>query len=304
MKTNSILLRDIKRIIKNNYRKLLWISVIIAFLFYLFNMFVSLGIRFDDINKLVTDKIGIYFYIDDTQADSDQIYKRIINIKDQLSSQDIEVNFSSKDDAFSFLETKIPEITKNFDKFGIENPLPSTLYVMFDNKNEYEIMKDIIIQNKDIILNIKDIDQWASLQQQENRSLRILNIMELLQNSIYFVIIMLSIIIISFTQHLLKSFFFEAYKELQTKKLLWATHKDANGWFILTLLFTITIWFLISLIITCITFTILNHNILHALNIDIQLCNMIFIFIGSYAIFSLVATALWYQRLKRLEKKF
>ena len=266
-------------------------------------MFVSLGIRFDDINNVVTDKIGIYFYIDDTQANSDEIYKRIINIKDQLALQDIEVNFSSKDDAFDFLETKIPEITKNFDKFGIDNPLPSTLYVMFDNKNEYEIMKDVIVQNKDIILNIKDIDQWAGLQQQENRSLRILNIMSLIQNSIYFVIIMLAIIIITFTQHLLKSFFFEYYTELQTKKLLWATHKDANGWFILTLLFIITTWFVISLAITCITFSILNHNMLNALNINLELCNMILVFFGSYVVFSLIATVLWYQRLNRLEKK-
>lgn len=304
MKKKSILWRDIKRIIKNNYKNLLWVSIIIAFLFYLFNVFISLGIKFDDMSKVITDKIGIYFYIDDTKTNSDETYKRIIEVKDQLSSQWIEVNFSSKDDAFDFLETKIPEITKNFDKFGITNPLPSTLYVMFDNKNEYEIMKDVIIQNKDIILNIKDIDQWASLQQQENRSLRILNIIKLLQNSIYFVIIMLSIIIISFTQHLLKSFFFEAYKELQTKKLLWATHRDANGGFILTLLFIITVWFLLSLAITCITFGMLNYNMLSALNIDLQLYKILPILLASYIIFSLIAAILWYQKLNKLEKKF
>jgi hypothetical protein len=30
---------------------------------------------------------------------------------------------------------------------------------MFENKKEYNIMKDIILKNKDIILNIKDIDE-------------------------------------------------------------------------------------------------------------------------------------------------
>lgn len=304
MKKKSILWRDIKRTIKSNYKRLLWVSIIIAFLFYLFNIFLSIGIKFNDINKVVTDKVGIYFYIDDTQTNSDEIYKRIIDIKDKLSSQWIGVNFSSKDDAFNFLENKIPEITKNFDKFGIENPLPSTLYVMFDNKKEYNTMKEIILQNKDIILNIKDIDQWASLQQQENRSLKILNIMKLLQNSIYFIIIMLAIIIISFTQHLLRSFFFDFYKELQTKKLLWATHKDANWGFILTLLFIITVWFLIWLSITCITFAILDHNMLNALNIKLQLYHISPIFLASYIVFSLIATILWYQKLNKLEKKF
>jgi len=56
------------------------------------------------------------------------------------------------------LENKIPEITNNFERFGINNPLPSTLYVMFNSKKEYNDMKDIIVKNKDIILNIKDID--------------------------------------------------------------------------------------------------------------------------------------------------
>jgi cell division protein FtsX len=66
--------------------------------------------------------------------------------------------FSSKDDALNFLEKKIPDVVNNFQKFGIDNPLPSTLYVMFDSNTTYESLKNIIIQNKDIILNIKDID--------------------------------------------------------------------------------------------------------------------------------------------------
>jgi len=57
------------------------------------------------------------------------------------------------------LENKIPEITENFDKFGIDNPLPSTLYIMFDNEKEYNIMKEVILKNKDMVLNIQDIDE-------------------------------------------------------------------------------------------------------------------------------------------------
>jgi len=57
------------------------------------------------------------------------------------------------------LENKIPEITENFDKFGIDNPLPSTLYIMFYNEKEYNIMKEVILKNKDMVLNIQDIDE-------------------------------------------------------------------------------------------------------------------------------------------------
>lgn len=66
--------------------------------------------------------------------------------------------FSSKDDALAFLEKKIPDVVNNFEKFGIENPLPSTLYVMFDSDSKYEALKTIVEKNKDIILNTKDLD--------------------------------------------------------------------------------------------------------------------------------------------------
>ena len=301
MSKTSILWRDLKRILKNNLKKLLWVAVITGFLFYLFNIFFSLSMKFNDLNEIITDKIWIYFYIDDT-SNGDEIYKRIINIKDQLSQNDIDVNFSSKNDAFVFLENKIPEITKNFDKFGIENPLPSTLYVMFDSEKKYNIMKDIIIENKDIILNIKDIDKWATLQQQENRSLKILRTIKIVKNSIYFILAVLSIILISFTQHLLKTLFVDFYKELQIKKLLWATHKDTNWGFILTLLFIITTWFIIWLALISLTFYLLNHNLL-ALEVNLELYNIIPKLFVSYIIFSAITTILWYNRLNTLEKK-
>ena len=301
MKKNSLLIRDIKKIIKNNIKWLLRISVITWFLFYLFNIFFSLNANYKHINNIVTEKIGIYFYIDDTTSSHDETYKRIINIKDELAKNNIKVNFSSKDDAFNFLENKIPEITKNFDKFGIENPLPSTLYVMFHNEKEYNTMKNIIVKNKDLILNIKDIDKWATLQWQENRSLRILWIMKTIQNSIYFILILLSIIIISFTQHLLKTFFYDFHKELQTKKLLWATHKDANGGFILTLLFIITVWFIIWLWLMAITYSLLSYDFT-TLWIELNLYSIIPQLLISYVIFATIAAWLWYTRLNKLEK--
>ncbi len=296
----SLLSRDIKRIIKWNIGKLLGISLVMWFLFYLFNIFFGLNEKIDDINKIITDKVGIYFYIDDSQ--SEDIYKRVIGIKDQLKEKWVDSNFSSKDDAFNFLENKIPEITNNFERFGINNPLPSTLYVMFNSKKEYNDMKDIIVKNKDIILNIKDIDDWATLQQQENRSLRILEIANVIKISTYFILIIIGIIILTFTQHLLKSFFYDFYKELQTKKLLWATKRDTNWWFILTLLSIITVWYIVWFILTCITFTIISNHLLN-LWINTWLCNVLPKTLIVYLIFSLLAVLLWYHRLHELEKK-
>ena len=302
MRKQWILRRDLQRIFKNSIRKIVWVSITIGFIFFLFNLFFTLSTKFNQVNDIVTDKIWIYFYIDDSW-DSQDIYKRIINIKDELTTQWIKVNFSSKQDAFNFLENKIPEITKNFDKFGIDNPLPSTLYVMFQNEEEYIIMKDIIIKNKDIILNIKDIDKWATLQEQENRSLKTLKIIKTIKYSLYFVLGIIAIILISFTQYLLKTFFFEFYKELHIKKLLWATHKNTNMSFMLTLLFILTIGFSMWLILIIITFSFL-HNNLSEIGVHIELYNLIPYLLLTYIGFCAIVTGLWYTKLNSLTKNF
>jgi cell division protein FtsX len=109
MGKNLILRQDLQRIFKNHIKKIIWICFTIWFIFFLFNIFLSLSIKFNEVNNIITDKVWIYFYINDNWK-SEDIYKRIINIKDELTTNGIKVNFSSKQDAFTFLENKIPAI--------------------------------------------------------------------------------------------------------------------------------------------------------------------------------------------------
>ena len=306
MEKKSLLRRDTKHIIKNWFISIIFTGILIWFLFFLFNVFSGLLIKEKAINENIASKIGMYFYIqDEKDPSSDQIYKRIIEMKDQLAEQWIKAEFSSKNDAFGFLESKIPEITENFEKFGIENTLPSTLYVMFKNEKEYNIMKDIIVANKDIILNVKDVDKWATLQQQENRSLKIIGIMKTIK---YFTIIMaivLWVVIIAFTQHLLRHFFYESYRENQVKKLLWATHTDANGWFLLTLLFTITLGFIIWYLLWRSTCGLLNIH-LESININLGLTDwkVMWCLLIPYVVFTIIALTSGQLMLTKMEKKF
>jgi len=303
MVNKSLIARDIKRIIKKSLRRIIIVSIFLSFLFYLFNLFSGLSFKIENISNIITNKVGIYFYIQDENKSADEIFKRILTIKEDLNKNGIKSEFSSKDDAFNYLENKVPDITKNFDKFGIENPLPSTLYVMFNNQKEYNKMKEIILNNKDIILNIKDIDKWASLTQQENRSLRILKIADTIKISFYFIVAMLGIIIIFFTQHLLRHFFNNFYEEIEIKKLLWARYQDVNWWFLVILLSCITLGFILWFILTCITFNILNHNLV-SINVDLNLCSIIPKLLFSYIIFCMIWIWLWYRMLKEMEKKF
>jgi cell division protein FtsX len=89
-------------------------------------------------------------------------------------------------------------VVGNFEKYGISNPLPATLYVMFRNQSQYEDLKAVILKHKDIILNIKDVDPDKSLQQQENRVLTIINLSNFVVRISYVIIAILLAMIISF----------------------------------------------------------------------------------------------------------
>ena len=303
MQNKSLIVRDVQRILKKSFKRIIVTSIFLSFLFYLLNIFVWFSLKIENIWESITSKVWIYFYINEQNKSSDEVFKRILAIKEDLNKHWIKSEFSSKDDAFNYLENKIPDITKNFDKFGIENPLTSTLYVMFHNQKEYNIMKDIIINNKDLVLNIKDVDKWATLIQQENRSLKIIKIMNLVKLSFYFIVIMLWVTILFFTQHLLRHFFNNFYEEIEIKKLLWAKTQDVNIWFMVTLLFSITLWFIIWFTLTCLTFSILNKNLL-ALNLDLNLCSIAPKLLLLYVIFSLISIILWYRMLKEKAKRF
>lgn len=109
-------------------------------------------------------------------------------MKDELQSKGLKVMFSSKDDALAFLQKKIPDVVDNFQKFGISNPLPATLYVMFSSDSEYTILKTVILNHKDIILNVKDIDAGSTIKQQENRILTVINMSNFIVVSSYCII--------------------------------------------------------------------------------------------------------------------
>jgi cell division protein FtsX len=117
----------------------------------------------------------MYFYIKDIPGQESEIYTEVMTMKDELKAKGLTAMFSSKADALKFLEKKIPNVVENFQKYGVDNPLPATLYVMFKNKSQYEDLKQIILKHKDIILNIKDVDPDKTIKQQENRNLNIIN---------------------------------------------------------------------------------------------------------------------------------
>lgn len=91
---------------------------------------------------------------------------------------------------------------------------------MFKNQDQYNMLRNTIVKYKEIILNIKDIDQESTIKQQENRVLTLINFSNFVQGSLYVLIAILAIIIMTFLTFLLRNLFNSFTKELAVKKIL------------------------------------------------------------------------------------
>lgn len=247
--TNNVVKKDVTMILKSSWSHFLGIWLLMWFLMFLLNIFLWLSVYTQKFSDELKDKLGMYFYIKDVPGKESEIYKEVIKIKDELEWQWLKVMFSSKEDAIASLQKKIPNVVDTFQKYWIDNPLPATLYVMFDSDDEYQILKKTIIAHKNLILNIKDISQWYTIKQQENRVLTAINLSNFVVSVSYIIVVLLWIVILSFLIFLLKDIFYKFYKDLEIRKLLGASYIQVMQTFVILSLLVISFSFLVWLVL-------------------------------------------------------
>jgi cell division protein FtsX len=102
----------------------------------------------------------------------------------------------------------------------MNNPLPATLYVTLPDISKYETLKEVMLENKDIILNIQDVEQLDNLESQENRIrnvIKLSNFVQVLSMSLIFILVAA---VLSFSIFFLRSIFSRFWHDIQVKKLL------------------------------------------------------------------------------------
>lgn len=132
----------------------------------------------------------------------------------------------SKDDAVGFLQSRIPQLTETFTKFGIENPLPPTLFVMFRSEEDYQKLKSIIVKYKNIIVNVDDLNKDATLKQQEKRVVTIINFSRFVSGIGIVLVLILFGTILMLGSFMIKNVFDVFHSKIEIKKLLGASHQQ------------------------------------------------------------------------------
>ena len=209
--------------IKSSRTHMLSLVGIISFLLFFLNLLVIVSYNTEVFNDDVREKLWVYLYLNDSEEIKDLVYSEAIAMKSDLESAWMSVDFYSKEDAFQILEERLPNVIDNFERYGIDNPLPPTLYIQFSNEQDYSRLKDIVLSYEEVIVNLSDLEtEWFTFTEQERRSANVINLTNFLSQFSYFLIAVILIIIIAFLLFGLKITFYRFREQIEVEKLLGA----------------------------------------------------------------------------------
>ena len=244
---------DVKSIFRCYRWQMIWISVLSGFLLFLLNILIWVSMYGNTLNASLDDKLWMYFYLDDDVEEQTKLYKQVMQLKDRLEKEGLRVNFLTKEDAMEFMMKRLPELTWSLEKFWMTNPLPATLYVTLPDISKYETLKEVMLENTDIIINIQDVEQLDNLKSQENRIRNVIKLSNFVQILSLSLVIILAAAVLSFSIFFLRAIFNRFLPDIQVKKLLWATKSQIIMPFLTLILYSIIWGFLISLLLTLIS---------------------------------------------------
>lgn len=266
--TNSFTLNPISSdtlTILKVYKKPMWaISILMWILIFVLNVFFAWAFFGNTFNDQMKDKLGIYIYLNDVASSENDA----IRIKTSLEEKWIKVSYTSKDDALSFVEKRVPDLTDTFKKYNMDNPLPSTLYINYSNQEEFAIVKEVLEANKTKILNLSDVSDNA-IKTQEKRVLTVINLSNFLQHFAYFVVLSILLTVIAFAIFFLRTIFSNFYWDIQAKKLLWASASQVIQPFLNVILIALIVAFIVAILLLIITSIPLNSYLMALLDVNL-----------------------------------
>jgi cell division protein FtsX len=224
------------------------LMMMIASLIFLLNIVGWLKLWLDQAVGNVKDKLWVYLYIKSIPSQEDRITQQVIEMKTALEAQGMEVQYYSRQDAFDTLSKKLPDVVESFDKYGISNPLPATMYIMFKDSSQYEILKTIASKYQPIIVNSLDTTRDTHLRKQEQRVINVINLGNVVTIISYGLVLFLIMIIVVFLLFIIRIKFYGFKDVIQVQKLLGASYAQIKWPYLIHIGLILTCWVIISAI--------------------------------------------------------
>jgi len=246
-----MIFKNFLRLFKTWIFQTIAVVLLLSFFIFLQNILISLTVNMYTFSNELKDKLWVYLYfkewdkIQQVQENRDLM----INLKTRLENAGLKVQYLSKEKAIKTLAKRLPNIINNFEKYGIKNPIPPTMYIIFRTQDEYNTMKNIVSdpKYKDIILNLSDIWTQKSFKEQESRVKKIISFSNFLTKFYVSISIWLFVSILWFLIMAIKINFYSYYAQIEVEKLLWFPYFRIISPFLLYVILLIVVAFLLSL---------------------------------------------------------
>lgn len=132
----NIIQKDTITLMKSYKIPLGIISILMGFLIFIMNIFLVGSLYGKHFNAQLKEKLGVYIYLKDTTAQ-----EKALEIKSALESQGLKVLYTTKQQSLEFVEKRVSDLTTTLKKYNLENPLPATLYITYDDFDQFQKLK-------------------------------------------------------------------------------------------------------------------------------------------------------------------
>ncbi|MFA7284975.1 MAG: hypothetical protein WC004_04095 [Candidatus Absconditabacterales bacterium] len=296
-----------KQIIRDGLFQFFGISILVGFLLYLLHILLGLSFGVQQLSENIQHKLGAYFYIKDIPGKADETYSKVIDMKDKLEKLGMQVTYLSKDDAIKSVGRRVPSVIESFEKYGIKNPLPATMYVLFNDIEQYDKLRKVVSMYEDIIANRDAISKTGEgIKEQERRILDTLGFTRFIVYLTYFLVIVLVVVIVSFLMLVVRTKFNSFHKLVSIQQLLGTDYFLIKTPFIITSIAIVVLGFLLSLLFFGITLYIIQGYT--AMLFEASLIDIIglnaglggLIFVAELLLFTILTIGIGYLYLQQL----
>ena len=261
----------IRQFRQGNRTQLAMMSFVFALLLMFLHIFVLASKLTDNAATGIKEKLWVYFYVKDANQISSgvseqQLAARIISFKDSLEYWGAHVKYFSKEEALKNLQSRLPNMVQNFDEYGIENPLPATLYVSFKDQKQYDYVMQAKTSFEDILLTSPTSDT----KDQFSRNARLINLLGVLQFFFMFIILACVMVILVFLGMIIKTKFSAMHQSISVQKLLWSPFFRLKKPFFLNSILILTIAYIITLILSGILLSNLSSIFPYLFGIELK----------------------------------
>ena len=240
----DVVKKDTETLVRTYRIPLVLVSLLMGFLLFIMNIFLGISFQGQNFNDQMKSKLGVYIYLKDGKSQQQQA----VQLKTELESKGLKVNYTSKEDALKFVERRVEDLTKTLKKYNLENPMPSTLYINYAGADQFAEMKQILEKNKDAIINMNDLSDNV-VKTQEKRVFNIINLSNVLQSFGYLIVGLMGISVLVFAVFFLQAMFEHFKKDVQAKKLLGASTKQIAQPFLRVIFLSLGMAFVLAVLL-------------------------------------------------------